>query len=229
MSHSPPQLGRSLWQSSISLLLFALATAGLVASTYLLTTDRISDNRAQAAARMMYTLLPTGRAYQIDLHHPLELPAAPALGQQQTFQAYIALASDSPALEQGALILPIIARDGYSGQIHLLLALNTQGEVLGVRVLEHQETPGLGDKIERQKSDWILSFNGRSLSNTSGWAVQRDGGEFDQFTGATITPRAVVRAVHRALIWQEQHQALLDSALANWQAEAERRDQETSP
>ncbi|MFK7161364.1 electron transport complex subunit RsxG [Marinospirillum sp. MEB164] len=227
MSNTPPQLGRSLWQSSLSLVVFALVTAGLVASTALLTSERISDNRAQAAARLMHELLPEDQQYQLDLHHPLQLPAAPTLGQDQPFQAYLARSARDAT--QSALILPLIARDGYSGQIHLLIALNSQGEVLGVRVVEHQETPGLGDKIERQKSAWILSFNGRSLSNTSGWAVQRDGGEFDQFTGATITPRAVVRAVHRALIWQEQHSMLLDSALADWQAEAERRDQETSP
>lgn len=90
---------------------------------------------------------------------------------------------------------------GYAGPITSIMAVNAKGEVLGVRVLSHAETPGLGDKIEVERDDWILGFNGRSLSNTRTeiWHVKKDGGEFDQFTGATITPRAVVKSVHQGL------------------------------
>ncbi|RCU52546.1 MULTISPECIES: electron transport complex subunit RsxG [Corallincola] len=90
---------------------------------------------------------------------------------------------------------------GYAGAISLLIGTDPQGEILGVRVLSHAETPGLGDKIELAKSDWILAFDGHSLGNTGDeqWAVRKDGGEFDQFSGATITPRAIVNGVHRAL------------------------------
>jgi electron transport complex protein RnfG len=89
----------------------------------------------------------------------------------------------------------------------MIVGINRDGSVAGVRVLSHKETPGLGDKVELKKSQWILSFNGRSLDNplTDGWAVRKDKGEFDQFTGATITPRAVIAKVHGALTFFSRH------------------------
>lgn len=94
-----------------------------------------------------------------------------------------------------------ISSNGYAGPITCIMGVAANGEILGVRVLAHAETPGLGDKIEIARDDWITSFNGRSLGNTSNrqWHVKKDGGDFDQFTGATITPRAVVKAVHQGL------------------------------
>ncbi len=95
-----------------------------------------------------------------------------------------------------------VSANGYSGEIKLVVGVNAHLSITGVRVLSHSETPGLGDKIEVAKNPWVLSFNGKSLSNTTTrqWAVKKDGGQFDQFTGATITPRAVVNAVHQALL-----------------------------
>lgn len=100
---------------------------------------------------------------------------------------------------------------GYSGEITLIMSVNRQSEILGVRVLSHSETPGLGDRIEAQKSDWIFSFNGLSLQNPteSGWHVKKDGGQFDQFSGATITPRAVVKIVKQGLAFFEQHKTTI--------------------
>jgi electron transport complex protein RnfG len=94
--------------------------------------------------------------------------------------------------------------NGYNGEIKLWIGINDQGTVTGVRVIEHRETPGLGDKILPEVSDWILGFNGKSLLNPqeTSWKVKKDGGEFDQFTGATITPRAIVAAVHKSLLEQ---------------------------
>lgn len=104
-----------------------------------------------------------------------------------------------------------ILANGYAGEIELILGVDSDGRILGVRVLSHAETPGLGDRIEASKSDWILGFNGRSLENTTSrqWHVKRDGGDFDQFTGATITPRGVVRAVHEGLDFFRQHRGEL--------------------
>ena len=100
---------------------------------------------------------------------------------------------------------------GYAGEIELILGLDSDGKILGVRVLSHAETPGLGDRIEESKSDWVLGFNGRSLENTTSaqWHVKKDGGDFDQFTGATITPRGVVKAVHEGLDFYRQHRGEL--------------------
>jgi electron transport complex protein RnfG len=101
--------------------------------------------------------------------------------------------------------------NGYAGEIELILGLDSDGRILGVRVLAHAETPGLGDRIEERKSDWILGFNGRSLDNTTSaqWHVKKDGGDFDQFTGATITPRGVVKAIHQGLDFYRQHRGEL--------------------
>ena len=115
---------------------------------------------------------------------------------QQSVEVYIARKQG----QVSALVFQLVTI-GWGGDITLMIALNTQGKILGVRVLSHRETPGLADKIEIDKSDWITRFNGESLNgnNTSQWAVKKDGGKFDQFTGATITPRAVVRGIYSGL------------------------------
>jgi electron transport complex protein RnfG len=102
-----------------------------------------------------------------------------------------------------ALLLSPVAPNGYSGAIRLLAAIRPDGTLAGVRVLEHRETPGLGDAIEARRSNWILGFEGRSLGNPEPlrWKVRRDGGDFDQFAGATVTPRAVVQSVYEALVF----------------------------
>jgi len=107
--------------------------------------------------------------------------------------------------------LPTVAPDGYSGDIKLIVGINLDGTIAGVRALSHKETPGLGDKVDLRKSNWILNFNGRSLLQPSieQWAVKKDGGTFDQFTGATITPRAVVKSVKKALLFFQQQRDVI--------------------
>lgn len=106
-----------------------------------------------------------------------------------------------------ALIIETIAPDGYSGNIKIMIAIKNNNRITGVRVLEHKETPGLGDKIEIRKNDWVTKFNGLSVrdENLAKWRVEKDGGQFDQFTGATITPRAVVKAVKNTLLYVNEH------------------------
>jgi electron transport complex protein RnfG len=114
--------------------------------------------------------------------------------------------------EVTAVAFKFTAPDGYSGAIDMIIGINSAGEILGVRVLTHKETPGLGDKIEVAKSNWILSFNGFSLDNLSPekWAVKKDGGQFDQFAGATITPRKSVQATYRSLqLFKDKKEELL--------------------
>ncbi len=105
------------------------------------------------------------------------------------------------------------SRKGYSGDIRVLLGVDENGKLLGVRVLKHTETPGLGDKIEVGRSDWITRFNGLSLGNPpeAQWAVKKDSGQFDQFAGATITPRAVVNSIRDGLrLFAAHRQTLLE-------------------
>ncbi|MDB0047709.1 RnfABCDGE type electron transport complex subunit G, partial [Porticoccaceae bacterium] len=117
-----------------------------------------------------------------------------------------------------AAIIPAVTPDGYSGAISMIIGVNFNGSVAGVRVVDHRETPGLGDKVDLKKSDWILSFNGKSLVNpqASGWTVKKEGGDYDQFTGATITPRAVVKQVLKTLqYFEDDRERLLQTAAAN--------------
>lgn len=181
---------------------FALIATGLIAGVNALTTERIAHSQQQALVDQLHQLVPADR-HDNDLMQDTVAVADPALGYAQPRTAWRARQQGRPV----ALVLPVLAPDGYSGRIELLVGIHADGTLAGVRTLSHKETPGLGDYIELAKSDWVLAFTGKSLTTpaASGWAVKKDGGDFDQFTGATITPRAVVRAVHRALGWYAGH------------------------
>lgn len=204
---NPLTAGGSVVRNSIILGVFAMVTVGLIAFTQQGTAGRIAESQRQAQMSALTEILPHAEhdndlledTFLVDDQKYLHLPR-PA-------QAYRGRENG----EVAAVILPVVAPDGYSGRIDLLVGIRANGEVAGVRVLSHRETPGLGDKIERAKSDWILTFNGKSLSMPvpENWAVKKDGGTFDSFTGATITPRAVVNAVYSALQYFEENRAQL--------------------
>lgn len=201
------EMTRSMLQNSLILGLFAVLTVGLVAITQQATRARIVEAERAAKSQALSQLLPAGSFDNHLQDSQIQLAADPLLGTRSAKAAYLATLNGQPR----AVILQVSATEGYSGAIHLLVAISAQGRVLGVRVLKHQETPGLGDKIELAKSAWIRSFDGKSLADPhlSGWAVKKDLGQFDQFAGATITPRAVVKAVHQALQYFAAHQRQL--------------------
>ncbi|MGB0965238.1 MAG: electron transport complex subunit RsxG [Litorivicinus sp.] len=185
-------------RGAVALSAFGLVTAGAVALTWQLTQQRIDRNEKAVAVAALTQVLP---AHDNDLlDDQIELPADAALGLDGPWQATIARQQQQPT----AIALPVVAKDGYSGSIHMVLGIDLEGRVTGLRVVKHRETPGLGDKIELAKSDWILSFNGTRLDSSIRWAPRPDGGDFDAFTGATITPRAVITATARALEWFER-------------------------
>lgn len=195
------EIRRSMLRNSLVLGLFAIVTVGLVAFTQQSTAERIAQAERQARIDALAQILPAGSydndllASQRELRHALLGP--------RPVTAWIATREGQPA----AVILQATAPDGYSGAIQLLIGVHSDGRLSGVRVIGHRETPGLGDKIELAKNRWILGFDGKSLQQPgeSGWAVKKDGGQFDQFAGATITPRAVVKAVHQALQYFDAH------------------------
>lgn len=190
---------RQILISGAFLWLFAVAGTTLVAVTEFMTADAIDEAERQVLLRNLHALLPPER-YDNDLaSDTLQLPAATLLGSESPTTAYRARKQGSPV----AVIFNSIAPDGYNGKIYLLVGVNVDGSLAGVRVIKHAETPGLGDGIEIKKSSWITSFDGKSLNNPeiAGWGVRRDGGQFDQLTGATITPRAVVSAVRNTLLY----------------------------
>jgi H+/Na+-translocating ferredoxin:NAD+ oxidoreductase subunit G len=201
-------LGTSISTNSLLLGLFALVTAAILAGTQAGTADRIAAAEREAAQKALLEIVPLERHNNDLLVDTISIESQywAALGLKNGGDIHIARDNG----EAVAAIIPAVAPDGYSGDIKLIIGINADGSLAGVRVLTHNETPGLGDKVELKKSDWMLSFNDKSLSNPtlSGWGVKKNGGEFDQFTGATITPRAVVNQVKRALEFFAQAQPL---------------------
>jgi electron transport complex protein RnfG len=206
-------LGRSISRNSLLLALFAVVTTLLIAGTYLQTRDRIALSQRQAEERALLEIIPASRHDNSMLDDTLPISAG-TLGLRTDKKIYLAIRDGKTV----AVIIPATAADGYSGDIDLIIGVNRDGTVAGVRVLSHKETPGLGDKVDLKKSDWVLGFNGRSLSNPDlpDWAVKKDKGAFDQFTGATITPRAVVGTTLAVLQYAKaQHKTLFANHAAS--------------
>lgn len=188
-------------------MLFAVIGAALVGLTFTQTEDDIKHNEELTLLKKLNNIIPAD-SYDNDLLQDIiTLKANPLLGTDEQSLAYRARKNKKNV----AVVFSSIAPNGYNGPIHLLVGIRADGVLAGVRVVKHRETPGLGDVVSSTHSDWILGFDGKSLSNPEqkGWKVKRDGGIFDQFTGATITPRAVVKAVHNALLYFDQNQATL--------------------
>ncbi|WP_210396056.1 electron transport complex subunit RsxG [Motiliproteus sediminis] len=197
--------------NSLGLSLFALITAGAIAVTQVMTRDSIAANREEAAARALYEIIPAERIDNDLLHDTVTLPRAQQVGSEGPLAIHLARKDDQVI----GVIVPVIAADGYTGSIELIVGIEADGTLAGVRILRHQETPGLGDKVDLKKSPWVLGFNGERLQSDDdpGFAVKKDGGRFDQFTGATITPRAVVGGVKRALqLFRDNRAHLLEGS-----------------
>jgi len=189
------------------LLLFALIGTAMVAYTYDSTRERIAANERATLLRKLHRLIPPKSHDNALLQDTLQVQNETLLGTAEPVTVYRARMHGKPI----ALVIAPVAPDGYSGTIRLLVGINIDGSLSGVRVVAHRETPGLGDGIEEERSDWILAFTGKSLQNPGlqQWAVKKDGGAFDQLTGATITPRAVVKAVRQALLYYQNHKEAL--------------------
>ncbi|MDH3993752.1 MAG: electron transport complex subunit RsxG [Gammaproteobacteria bacterium] len=201
-------LAQSITRNSVLLAIFAVCTTLLIAGTYLSTRDQIALEKRRAEEKALLQIVPRERHDNSMLDETVPVgPESKGLGLKEKKRIYIARQGG----EIVAAIIPATAPDGYTGAIDLIVGVNVDGSIAGVRALAHKETPGLGDKVDIKKSDWVLGFNGRSLDNPelSGWAVQKDKGVFDQFTGATITPRAVVAATLRVLQFAQANQEIL--------------------
>ena len=194
---------RQILISGAFLWLFAVVGTTLVAVTEFSTADAIVENERRVLLRNLLALLPADRLDNDIASDTLELPASQLLGTEAGSTAYRARLQGEPV----AAIFNSVAPNGYNGRINLLVGVYVDGSLAGVRVIKHAETPGLGDGIEIRKSSWITGFDGKSLDNpdADGWRVKRDGGEFDQLTGATITPRAIVAAVRNTLLYYRQN------------------------
>jgi electron transport complex protein RnfG len=198
---------RETVSTALTLLVFSVVGAGLLSGAYMLTRPTIElSEQAEKLALVSQTLVPG--SFDNDLIRAARvLPADAQLGLKRPGQAYI-------ARKQGianAVVLEAIAPDGYAGEIRLLVGIQADGRVAGVRVIAHKETPGLGDYIESARGAWITQFNGKSLAApvAEQWKVRKDGGAFDYMAGATITPRAVIKAAKKALQYFAAHKTEL--------------------
>lgn len=202
----------SVLKSGITLAVIAAICTSLVATTYHLTADRIAANDKALLEQSLHPALSdlfydSGVSEsRLVLSPPHDLPG------NEAALIYRVYANDEPV----AALFVVTARDGFSGPIRILVGADMQGIVTGIRILRHRETPGLGDKIESSRSDWVHQFQGRSIGDpaVSEWAIRRDGGSFDQLTGASVTPRAVIKAMRDTLVYFEANRAEIFAAPA---------------
>lgn len=201
-------------RTALILFLFVAVFTALLAGVQQLTAPSIAASAAAEKMRLIDEVLPRADYDNQPLNDTLMLPAAPELGLNEASTVYRARQGGKPA----ALILEAVAPDGYAGKIRLLIAVRADGRLAGVRVSEHHETPGLGDFIEIKKdkdkaSPWITRFTGLSLDShpAEQWRVKKDGGAFSYTAGATVTPRAVVKAIGKALVYVAENRNQLFS------------------
>jgi electron transport complex protein RnfG len=206
------EMSRSAMLAAVNLLVFTVIGTTLLAYTFDQTKAPIAQSEEEEKLKLIAQLLPADLFDNNVARDVLTLKADPLLGTNDESTAYRARLKGKPS----AVVLEVIAPDGYSGKISMLVAVKANGEIAGVRVVNHRETPGLGDYIELAKSKWIKNFDGASQARyqDADWKVKKDGGKFDYMAGATITPRAVVKAVHKALQYFEANRDTLFAAAA---------------
>lgn len=194
-------------KTAITMICFALIGTAALSFIFDITRAPIANSEAEARLALFKQVLPENTYDNNILKSSVTVAPDVLLGNTQPTTANIATMSGTPV----GVILEAIAHDGYSGDIKLLIAIRADGSVSGVRVLAHKETPGLGDYIDILKDDWITQFNDESIEKTTEnfWKVKKDGGKFEYMAGATITPRAVVKAVHKALQYFNSHKTEL--------------------
>ncbi len=193
-------------KNGLILAAFACLSTGVVALTHQLTESQIKKQENIQLLSVLNQVIPK-KLHDNELAQSCILLNDPALGTDNDMPAYVATLNGQPS----AIAIEAIAPDGYNGAIKVIIGVKNDGTITGTRVLAHNETPGLGDKIDLRISDWILSFKGKSVTadNEAQWKVRKDGGQFDQFTGATITPRAVVKAVKKAVTYVNENRETL--------------------
>ena len=199
-------------RTAVILFVFVIVFTGLLAGAFIWTKPALEASAAEEKMKLIDEVLPRS-AYDNDLlKDSVQVPASPLLGTDEATTVYRARRGTQPV----ALVLEAVAPDGYAGRIRLVMAVNADGGIAGVRVTQHKETPGLGDYVEPKKDKnkehpWITQFNGLSYAGVTDkdWKGKKDGGRFDSVAGATVTPRAVVKAVRKATKFVAENQTEL--------------------
>lgn len=193
-------------RTAATLFVFVAIFTGLLSGAYLWTKPAIEASATEEKMKLVDEVLPRTEYDNALLEDTIVLPATPELGLKDPTTLFRARKGGQPA----ALVFEAVAPDGYAGKIRLIIAIRANGEVGGVRVTQHKETPGLGDYVEIKKDKnkarpWITQFNSMSLAKVTDkdWKLKKDGGQIDYHAGATVTPRAVSKAVLKAVQWVE--------------------------
>lgn len=214
-----PKRAQNRLAGAIYLVLFAFTAAWLLANVQQCTQQRIADNELAERLKSLRVLLPAD-GYDNEPHKDfIFVTSADLLGSRKPLPVYRVRRGQQPV----AAVLTAVARNGFSGTISMLVSIDVHGEMIGVRIISHTETPGLGDRIEAKKSDWIKGFTGLTTSDpmASAWVLDRDGGSFDHLTGATVSSRAVLNAARNAIIYFNANSAEIFSAPSVWLSETD--------
>jgi len=196
-------ISRAALLTALNLLVFTVIGTAVLAFTFSLTHDLIVKTEEAAKLKLIMQIVPHSLFDNDIIGDTMTVEPSKQLGTDRTTTAYRARLQGKPS----TVVLEAIAPDGYSGKISLIIAIREDATISGVRVVTHKETPGLGDYIEFARNRWISLFDGASHARykESDWKVKKDGGQFDYMAGATISPRAIIKATHKALHYYEEN------------------------
>ena len=193
--------------TAVAMIIFSLAASTALSISYFITKSPIDESDAKAKRIFLNQVIPADLYDNNLVKDTISIEPSPMLGNKKNIDVYRAKKKNQVL----AVIIESVAPDGYSGEIKTLVGIDKEDKILGVRVIAHKETPGLGDYIEIDKSQWIKNFDLKSLEKVSEkqWAVKKDGGDFDYVSGATITPRAVIKSTYKCLLYVKENKKRL--------------------
>ena len=193
--------------TAVAMIIFSLAASTALSISYFITKSPIDESDAKAKRIFLNQVIPADLYDNNLVKDTISIEPSSMLGNKKNIDVYRAKKNNQVI----AVIIESVAPDGYSGEIKTLVGIDKEDKILGVRVIAHKETPGLGDYIEIDKSQWIKNFDLKSLEKVSEkqWAVKKDGGDFDYVSGATITPRAVIKSTYKCLLYVKENKKRL--------------------
>ena len=193
--------------TATAMIIFSLLASTALSISYFVTKTPIEESEAKAKRTFLNQVIPSNLYDNNLVKDTISVEPSPLIGNKKNIDVYRAKKNNQVI----AVIIETIAPDGYSGEIKTLVGIDQEDKILGVRVIIHKETPGLGDYIEIEKSQWIKNFDLKSLGKMTEkeWAVKKDGGSFDYVSGATITSRAVIKSTYKSLLYVKENKKRL--------------------
>lgn len=198
---------KKISSTAAAMIVFSLLASTALSISYFVTKTPIEESDARAKRIFLNQVIPSNLYDNNLVKDTISVEPNPLIGNKKNIDIYRAKKNNQVI----AVIIETIAPDGYSGEIKTLVGIDQEDKILGVRVITHKETPGLGDYIEIEKSRWIKNFDLKSLDKMTEkeWAVRKDGGDFDYVSGATITPRAVIKSTYKSLLYAKENKKRL--------------------